>query len=125
MASVRSQDTGPEMILRRALHRLGYRFRVNVRTLPGCPDVVFPSRHKIVFVHGCFWHAHGCRWGKAPKSRQTFWDDKRAANRRRDRRVRRQLRRLGWQTLTVWQCQLKNPGPVLRKVVRFLGRSKR
>ena len=114
MASVRSRNTGPEVVLRRALHRLGYRFRINVRSLPGSPDVVFPGRRKVVFMHGCFWHAHGCRWGKPPKSRRAFWNDKRATNRRRDRRVKSQLRRLGWKTLTVWQCQLKNPGPAVR-----------
>ncbi|MFT3830034.1 MAG: very short patch repair endonuclease [Opitutaceae bacterium] len=125
MAAVRSRDTGPELALRQALHRLGYRYRVNVRALPGSPDLVFPSRRKVVFVHGCFWHGHSCRWGRAPKSRREFWFAKRAGNRRRDRRNLAELRQLGWRALVVWQCELKRPGPAIRRAIRFLGPSKR
>lgn len=120
MSSVGTRDTGPEMLLRRSLHRLGYRYRTNSRTLPGKPDLVFPARRKAIFVHGCFWHGHGCRWGRPPKSRPEYWAPKIAANRLRDTRVLRQLRREGWSTLIVWQCELRMLERALAKAVRFL-----
>jgi DNA mismatch endonuclease (patch repair protein) len=125
MASVHSKGTGPELVLRHALHRLGYRYRVNVRSLPGSPDIVFPSRKKVIFVHGCFWHGHGCRWGRPPKSRRIFWMEKRRRNRLRDRRNLAVLRRLGLRAIEIWQCELRSPEIALRRAVRFLGKSKR
>jgi DNA mismatch endonuclease (patch repair protein) len=120
MRSVKSRDTGPELALRKALHRLGYRYRTHESSLPGRPDLVFPRYRCAIFVHGCFWHGHSCRWGAAPKSRPEFWGPKIARNRRRDRRNLRALRLLGWRTLVVWQCQLKDFDRLAPKIARFL-----
>lgn len=123
MAAVKSANTTPEMTLRRLLHCLGYRYRLHDATLPGRPDLVFRSRRKIILVHGCFWHGHnGCRYSKLPKSRLDYWCAKREANLARDARNLRQLRRLGWSCLVVWQCELKCPERVLRRVTGFLDR---
>lgn len=122
MAAVKQRDTGPEMALRRALHALGYRYRTNVRALPGSPDLVFPARKKAIYVHGCFWHGHACPRGKRPESRRDYWIPKITGNRRRDRRNAAELRSLGWEALVVWECELReNRDAELRRVVRFLG----
>jgi len=121
MSSVRTKDTKPELQLRRLLHRLGYRFRLHRRDLPGCPDIVFPSRRKVIFVHGCYWHGHECRWGKLPKSRLDYWQPKISANRDRDARNVRELGALGWASLTVWQCELREPESLRTRLVDFLG----
>ncbi len=107
MASVRQRDTGPEMRLRRALHRLGLRYRVHDRKLPGSPDLVFPRFHAVLFVHGCFWHVHGCKYSTIPSTRREFWAEKFAANRARDKRDIDLLLADGWRVLTVWECALK------------------
>lgn len=120
MASVGTRDTEPELTLRKRLHALGYRYRVNSRTLPGKPDIVFPRLRKTIFVHGCFWHGHRCRWGRLPKSRIDYWQPKIAANGQRDRRVAAALRRRGWRVLTVWQCEIRKIERVLPRVLRFL-----
>jgi len=125
MASVGTHDTGPELLLRKALHRLGYRYRTHYRKLPGKPDVAFPRLRKVIFVHGCFWHGHRCRWGRLPKSRLEYWGPKIAANRARDRRVIRALRRSGWEVLVVWQCELRDPERLLPRVLVFLGQTKK
>jgi DNA mismatch endonuclease (patch repair protein) len=121
MASVRSENTGPEVAVRKIVYRLGYRYRLHVRSLPGHPDLVFPSRRKIIFVHGCFWHRHPrCRYATSPKTRGDFWQAKFACNVVRDRIVRRQLRRMDWKVLTVWQCELKKPGRLTIRLNDFL-----
>ncbi|HEY0293658.1 MAG TPA: very short patch repair endonuclease [Hansschlegelia sp.] len=108
MRAVKSRDTKPEMIVRRAAHALGYRFRLHRKDLPGSPDLVFPSRRKAVFVHGCFWHGHDCaRGARAPKANAEYWSAKIARNMARDERVRGELAELGWETLTIWECELK------------------
>ncbi|PKQ02238.1 MAG: very short patch repair endonuclease [Alphaproteobacteria bacterium HGW-Alphaproteobacteria-12] len=122
MRSVRSKDTGPELKVRRLAHRLGYRFRLHVKTLPGKPDIVFPRLNKIILVHGCFWHGHGCKYGKLPKSRQDFWEPKIAANRSRDRRTIKALRSLGWDVKIIWQCQTKDLKKLENRVATFLER---
>jgi len=125
MQAVRSKNTGPEQALRRALHKLGFRYRLHVRNLPGSPDLVFPGRRKVIFVHGCFWHRHGCRKGRSmPATRKAFWEAKFKSNRTRDRRHRERLRRDGWALLTVWECQLAadRAERTIRRVVRFLDR---
>ena len=122
MRAVRGKDTQPEWFVRRLLHGQGYRYRLHDTRLPGKPDLVFASRRKAVFVHGCFWHAHGCRYGQPPKSKLDFWLPKLAANRRRDARQRAQLRALGWSVLTVWQCETRRPESLERKLRRFLDR---
>jgi DNA mismatch endonuclease (patch repair protein) len=122
MSRIRSKDTRPELAVRRIVHRLGYRFRLHVRDLPGAPDLVFPRLRKIVLVHGCFWHMHCCRFGLVtPKTNAEFWQAKRSGNVIRDRRNERALRKLGWDVLVVWECETKALNALIRKLVRFLG----
>lgn len=123
MASVGTRDTGAEVALRKALHHLGYRYRIAPKSLPGKPDLSFPIRRKAIFVHGCFWHGHNCRHGRLPKSRLDYWEPKIAANQVRDRRQQRELRALGWESLVVWECQIKKDFPaVVARVIGFLQR---
>lgn len=121
MRRVRSKNTGPEMIVRRLLHALGYRYRLHVTGLPGKPDLVFPSKKKIIFVNGCFWHGHlGCTKGQLPKSRLVFWEQKIAGNILRDCKNLEALQKEGWRVLIVWQCELKHIKLVTENMVRFL-----
>lgn len=122
MSKVRQKDTKPELTLRRALHRLGYRYRLHCRDLPGSPDIVFPSRRKVIFVHGCFWHGHGCRWGMLPKSRPEYWKPKIESNRERDAKSLVALREAGWETMVVWQCELRVVDDAVSRVEEFLQR---
>lgn len=125
MSRVRSKDTKPELEVRSLIHARGYRFRLHRGDLPGRPDIVFPSRRKVVFVHGCFWHRHGkrCPLTRLPKSRLDFWLPKLEENHRRDVRNRRLLRSAGWEILIVWECELKNENRVADKIVKFLERN--
>jgi DNA mismatch endonuclease (patch repair protein) len=120
MQAVGTRDTGPELAVRRMLHGMGYRYRLQARDLPGRPDVVFRSRKKVIFVHGCFWHGHRCRKGRAPKSRLEYWGPKLAANRARDKAQVRALRKMGWSVLTIWQCQTANVERLRDRLVGFL-----
>ncbi|RKQ64148.1 very short patch repair endonuclease [Oceanibaculum indicum] len=120
MASVGTKNTGPELTVRRLLHRLGYRFRLHRKDLPGKPDIVFPGRRKAVFVHGCFWHGHDCRWGKLPQSKLDYWGPKIAANMERDVRNRQDLTAIGWRSFAVWQCQLCDLDTLAQELVSFL-----
>ena len=106
MAKIGSKDTGPEIQVRRALHRAGFRFRVHRTDLPGCPDLLFPKHRMALFVHGCFWHSHGCRKSLLPKSNVAYWSDKIQRNVSRDSKVRVELERLGWKWRVIWQCEL-------------------
>jgi DNA mismatch endonuclease (patch repair protein) len=109
MSRIRGRNTSPELKVRSLLHRLGYRFRVNRPDLPGTPDIVLPRYRTVVFVHGCFWHRHpGCRFAYTPKSRIAFWKKKFRENVSRDRRKRRALEKLGWNVLTIWECQTRD-----------------
>ena len=110
MSRIRGRDTGPEMIVRRGLHALGLRFRLQDRKLPGRPDLVLPKYRTAVFVHGCFWHAHGCTLSKVPATRVEFWKRKLDANVARDRAAARALRDAGWRVLLVWECAFRGPG---------------
>lgn len=121
MRSVRTKDTGPEQKVRKLLHGLGYRYRLHDKRLPGKPDIVFPARRKVIFIHGCFWHGHGCLKGKLPKSRIDYWEPKIAANRSRDFRVAEQLSRAGWRSLTVWQCETSEKQVLSEHLIKFLG----
>lgn len=123
MKSVGTRDTGPEIAVRCLVHSLGYRYRLYRRDLLGTPDLTFPARHKVIFVHGCYWHGHGCEKGRLPKSKLAYWGPKIAANRARDERNTRTLRSEGWSALTVWQCELKKPKRLARRLQRFLGPS--
>ncbi|WP_176048999.1 very short patch repair endonuclease [Burkholderia sp. BCC1644] len=120
MRAVGSKNTGIELRLRRALHALGYRYRLHVKRLPGSPDLVFPSRRKIVFVHGCFWHGHGCRLGRLPKSNVDFWSQKVVRNQARDASAIHLLEQSGWSVLVVWQCEFRDFDSLVERVVAFL-----
>jgi DNA mismatch endonuclease (patch repair protein) len=122
MGRIGSKNTAPELIVRRLLHSLGYRFRLHRKDLPGTPDIVLPSRRKAIFVHGCFWHAHGCRIGRPPKSRSEFWEPKLARNRARDEENRTDLEEAGWKVLTVWQCETKDKVALTELLEKFLER---
>ncbi|MCY1222708.1 Very short patch repair protein [compost metagenome] len=121
MARVRAKDTGPEMVVRRLVHGMGYRYRLHRRSLPGTPDLMFPGRRKVIFVHGCFWHRHpGCAAARVPKARQEFWLAKLQGNSERDSRNVRALRRQGWGVMTIWECELKDMARVGARIGRFL-----
>jgi DNA mismatch endonuclease, patch repair protein len=107
MASVGQRNTGPELRLRKALHRLGFRYRLNERNLPGSPDLVFPKYRAVIFVHGCYWHSHGCKYSTIPSTRKEFWLNKFEANKKRDKRKIDSLLELCWRVLVVWECAMK------------------
>jgi DNA mismatch endonuclease (patch repair protein) len=107
MSGIRSKDTKPEMLLRRGLHRAGFRYRLHDRSLPGRPDMVFPGRQAVLFAHGCFWHGHDCHLFKWPATRPEFWKAKIARNREVDGRADKALKSAGWRRATVWECALK------------------
>jgi DNA mismatch endonuclease (patch repair protein) len=124
MSRVRGKNTTPELLLRSILHRAGYRYSLHRKDLPGKPDIVFNSRRKVIFIHGCFWHGHEeCNQGRPPKSNESFWSDKLAANRARDRRVSEELIADGWQVYVVWTCHLRSSQKItdaIAGVTRFL-----
>lgn len=120
MKSVGTQNTGPELVVRRLVCRLGYRYRLHYPALPGRPDLAFLGRKKAIFIHGCFWHNHGCSKGKAPKSRLDYWKPKLDANRARDVRQLSDLALLGWSVLTIWQCELADLASLEARIVDFL-----
>lgn len=122
MSRIRSKDTKPEMLVRRMLFGAGYRYRLHANDLPGTPDIVFRSRHVAIFVNGCFWHSHSCPNGRhKPATNADFWEAKRSRTVERDRQVLERLALLGWTTLTVWECQLRNPGAVAESLHGALG----
>ena len=126
MGRVTGKNTKPELVVRRLLYGLGYRFRLHAKDLPGRPDIVFKTRHKAIFVHGCFWHGHdGCRKARLPSTRTEFWADKIEANRARDARKEGELRALGYDVLTLWECDLKDLATVSATLVAFLGSTRR
>jgi len=126
MRQVRSKNSGPELMVRRMVHAMGYRFRLHDTKLLGKPDLVFPRLRKIIFVHGCFWHRHkGCSGTTTPKSNVDFWEEKFERNVERDRRNISALKRMGWRVLVVWQCQTRNPEKLERKLRGFLNEKER
>lgn len=121
MGRVRSRDTKPEMIVRRLTHGMGYRYRLHDKKLPGCPDLVFRRRRKVIFVHGCFWHRHrNCALARLPKSRRDFWTPKLNANRKRDERNLRELAKAGWSALVLWECEIGDADALARRIRDFL-----
>jgi DNA mismatch endonuclease, patch repair protein len=121
MAAIKGKDTRPEIAVRSMLDTLNVKYELHRADLPGKPDIVLPRRKKIIFVHGCFWHVHRCRYGKVkPASNSKFWSDKRGKNRSRDGRNRAALRKHGWKLLTVWECWTKNPAKLSERLVGFL-----
>jgi DNA mismatch endonuclease (patch repair protein) len=122
MRAVHSQDTAPEMRIRRAVHSLGYRYALHRKDLPGKPDLVFVSRRKIVFVHGCFWHLHKCRRGKiVPVSNVNYWRRKRERNAQRDKEHLRALRADGWKVMVIWERHTREMVGLVKRLAEFLG----
>lgn len=121
MARIRRANTKPERVVRRLLHSLEYRFRIQFAEVPGRPDIAFPSRRLCVQVHGCFWHAHGCGLSRTPSTRTEFWEAKFARNRERDERLERDASALGWDTLTIWECETRDTAGLTRRLIDFLG----
>ena len=121
MSRIRGADTKPEIHVRSLLHRMGYRFRLHRRDLPGTPDIVLPARGAVVFVNGCFWHGHACKRSGMPKSREDYWRAKIEGNRRRDERKRKELKALGWKVVVVWECEIKRPERLARRMRAALG----
>jgi DNA mismatch endonuclease (patch repair protein) len=122
MASVGQRDTKPEMTLRKELHHRGFRYSVNDPRLPGSPDLTFPRYRAAVFVHGCFWHRHGCKYSTVPKTRMKLWEEKFLANMARDRRNVAKLRRMGWRVKTVWECKLRGDRPMIQDHISGVSR---
>ena len=121
MRAVKSRDTRPEMLTRRMIHAMGYRYRLHRKDLPGKPDMVFPSKRKAIFIHGCFWHGHDCaRGARVPKSNRDYWETKIRRNRERDTQSEAALKRDGWRVLTVWECQMKDEEALRKRLRQFL-----
>ncbi len=121
MSAIRGMDTRPEMVVRSLAHRMGFRFRLHRRDLPGKPDLVFPARRKVILVHGCFWHVHDCPYGRVkPATNAGFWANKRGQNASRDLRNLTALQAAGWSVLVIWECETRSPEPLERRLREFL-----
>lgn len=120
MAAIRGKDTKPELLVRRWLHRVGFRFRLHAKNLPGKPDIVLPKYRTVIFVQGCFWHSHGCKNSQRPRTRQTFWEEKLNATIARDERNAAVLCQAGWRVLIVWECELDSTGRALSALSQLL-----
>lgn len=120
MTRIRSKNTKPELVVRSILHRLGFRFRLHCRDLPGKPDIVLPRYKKIVLVQGCFWHGHSCALASKPKSNQNYWSKKIKRNRLRDRQVSRDLVRQGWSVLEIWECEIRRGVELVKSLEMFM-----
>ncbi|MEM8695914.1 MAG: DNA mismatch endonuclease Vsr [Pseudomonadota bacterium] len=121
MSRVPRFDSKPEIVVRKLAHALGYRFRLHRKDLPGRPDIVFPRLRKVIFVHGCFWHRHDCKKATTPKSNTRFWIEKFENNVKRDQKALNDLKDLGWGTMVVWECEIKNVERLVDRVSSFLG----
>lgn len=121
MASIRGKDTTPELRVRSALHRAGYRFRLHRKDIPGKPDIVMPGRKIAIFVHGCYWHRHpGCKYATIPKSSTDFWQEKFKSNIARDKKVAKQIKEIGWRRLVIWECETKEEQQIQNIIIDFL-----
>jgi DNA mismatch endonuclease, patch repair protein len=121
MRAIKSEDTMPELLVRRLAHQMGYRFRLHRKDLPGKPDLVFPGMHKVIFVHGCFWHGHDCaRGARVPKINRDYWRNKIERNRRRDQQALLALKTSGWEATVLWECELRDQKPLQRRLRKFL-----
>ncbi|MHB1370499.1 MAG: very short patch repair endonuclease [Pseudomonadaceae bacterium] len=122
MSRVKGKNTAPELVVRRLVFGMGYRYRLHLKNLPGRPDLAFLGRKKVIFVNGCFWHGHtGCRYGQLPKTRLEYWQDKIERNKKRDEENIYSLETSGWQVLTIWQCELRNIEHLREKLSNFMG----
>lgn len=125
MSNVKGKDTSPEKAVRSSLHKMGYRFRLHRRDLPGNPDIVLAKYKKVIFVHGCFWHGHkNCVRAKRPSTNKKFWAEKLSKNVKRDRKNQKELKKIGWHTLVVWQCEIKDKDLLMNKLRDFLENQK-
>lgn len=120
MRAIRSKDMRPELAVRSLVHSMGYRYRLHGKNLPGKPDLVFASRRKVIFVHGCFWHSHSCKIAHVPKSNSAYWGPKLERNRTRDTKNVETLREKGWKTLIVWECEVNDTKSLTRRLAGFL-----
>ena len=121
MSRIRGTNTAPEKVVRSTLHRLGYRFRLHGKDMPGKPDIVLAKYRTVIFVHGCFWHRHrGCTYSYTPTTRVSFWMQKFESNVRRDKRVRRQLQKMGWRVIVIWECQVGDRAKLEQRIVGLL-----
>lgn len=121
MSQIRGKNTKPEMIVRSITYKLGFRYRLHYQKLPGKPDLVFPSRKEVIFVHGCYWHRHTCRKGKSiPATNTEMWMEKLKRNKERDKENRKELRKLGWEVLTIWECQIKNTKKLINRIENYI-----
>ncbi|WP_083415253.1 very short patch repair endonuclease [Massilia timonae] len=120
MARIGSKNTKPELIVRKLVYSMGYRYRLHKKDLPGRPDIVFAARKKLIFIHGCFWHAHSCKRGFKPKTNVEFWNAKLQRNIERDQETLSKLKSLGWQSLVIWECEIKDLTLVEKRVRSFI-----
>jgi DNA mismatch endonuclease (patch repair protein) len=125
MSGIRSKDTKPELSVRKALYQAGLRFRLHRTDLPGSPDIVLPKHKTVIFVHGCFWHGHGCHYCKTPKTRTEFWLDKLAGNAKRDRKNEDALRNSGWRVFVVWECDIRDKTGWIDTLIKELKKANR
>lgn len=122
MRAIRSKNMKPELAVRSLVHKLGYHFRLHRKDLPGKPDLAFSSRRKVIFVHGCFWHSHDCKTAHIPKSNQSYWLPKLERNQARDEKNAQALASMGWQALTIWECEIRDAARIEKRVKAFLGK---
>lgn len=121
MSHIRGKDTKPELVVRQMIHAMGFRYRLHRSDLPGKPDLTFPRLKKVIFVHGCFWHMHSCRYGRVkPATNPTFWESKRLSNKKRDAVKRKELHRMGWDVLVIWECWTKDLNKLSNRIISFL-----
>lgn len=121
MRAVKSKDTKPELRVRSLIHRLGYRFRLHRRDIPGTPDIAFPGRRKVIFIHGCFWHGHNCkRGGRVPHNNRDYWEKKIERNRQRDMINVNALQQLRWHVLVIWECEISQSQGLSKRLIDFL-----
>jgi DNA mismatch endonuclease (patch repair protein) len=121
MAAIKGKNTKPEMLVRQLVHSLGYRYRLHRKDLPGKPDLVFPSRRKVIEVYGCYWHMHDCPYGRVvPKTNAEFWQNKRLSNVTRDAKNSEELAKQGWRVLIIWECEVKDKEKLQERITHFL-----
>ena len=121
MSAIKSQNTKPEIKVRKVLHSMGYRFRLHSKDLPGSPDIVLPKYKTVIFVHGCFWHRHqNCKYASTPKTRQEFWENKFNSNKKRDQKIQKEIIDLGWKFIIIWECEARNIQPLEEKLKGYL-----
>ena len=121
MSAIKSKNTKPEIAVRKLLHSMGYRFRLHRKDLPGSPDIVLPKYKTVIFVHGCFWHRHeNCKYASNPKTRKEFWESKFKANVKRDLEIQEKIKNIGWQSIVIWECELKNHEKLKKSLINSI-----